>query len=417
MGDAVDSQRSTASASAVAPGSSAEAAGDGVREGQSGTTVPGSRDRAPGAAGSEASPAVVTRAEPTGNVAGTPDPDGFTSSPPSASPTDLPTSQLEPTVGSEPSRPGGDLLAALPDSLAGLHFAPGIPASELFGAGRRGWAVELAYAADGGAEAVAGRLSRLRDLGYEPILRLDYDRRQNIPPAGDAAALATYRDFATRVIDAGAGRLRFVVIGNEPNIDEVGAGPARNTECLAGRDGCQPAAYAAVYRELRGALRARGAFALVAGVSPGGDNHPARWMGGPEYLAAVLAELRPGQVDGIALHAYGLEAEPVPGLPPEPLAYFQALVRRQLVAVDGAGHGATPLFLTEMNQYTAPEPAFVHAAYGWLDGLNAARRGDILAAVWFVYEGGGAWNEVALTRSPDVLAAFREVAARYPAGR
>jgi hypothetical protein len=45
------------------------------------------------------------------------------------------------------------------DALAGLHFAPFIPAAEIFGADRSGWAVELAYAVDGGPDAVAARLS------------------------------------------------------------------------------------------------------------------------------------------------------------------------------------------------------------------------------------------------------------------
>jgi hypothetical protein len=331
--------------------------------------------------------------------------------------TDAPTEAIASAEPPAASWSGPLDSAALPDALAGLHFAPGFAASEIFGAGRSGWAVELAYATDGDGAAVGSRMAALQQRGFRPILRLDYARGQNLPPAGDAEALRRYLDFAISAVERAGGRLRFVVIGNEPNIDEDGTDPARNSECLAGREGCQPAAYAAVYRAARAALRPLAAYALVAGVSPGTDAHPARWMGGPEYLAAVLALLRPGEVDGIALHAYGLEAEPVPGLPPEPLAYFKALVSHQLAAVDAAGHGATPLFITEMNEYTRPEPAFVHAAYGWLDGLNLQRRGDILAAAWFVYQGHGAWDAVALSRNPAVEAAFREVAGRYPSGR
>ena len=45
----------------------------------------------------------------------------------------------------------------------------------------------------------------------------------------------------------------------------------------------------------------RSTHARAAGVSPGDEDHPARWMSGQDYLAAVL--LAPGEVDGLALHA------------------------------------------------------------------------------------------------------------------
>lgn len=346
--------------------------------------------------------------------------------PASLAPPTLPGTRVPATPGTVPppaaaSRPvtrlppGADSL-----TLAGVHFAgSSAHADEVFGGtGLRGWAVELVYTEDGFAPAdVAARMRGLRERGFTPILRADYARGQAIPPADDAEAVARYADALAAIVSGAGGALRHVVVGNEPNIDEAGVDPQRNTECRLGRATCAPDAYARVYRIVRARLAAVGAEALVAGVSPGTDAHPARWMGGPEYLAALLAELAPGQVDGIALHAYGLEAEPVPGLPPDRLAYFQALVRRQREAIDGAGHAATPLYITEMNEYTDPTAAFMEAAYGWL-GAENARRGGIRAAAWFTYDGEGAWDHLALRNAPeDVRAAFRRAASLHRPGR
>jgi hypothetical protein len=257
-----------------------------------------------------------------------------------------------------------------------------------------------------------------RARGFRPILRIDYVARQNLPVLSDPDGLAIMVTFAAEVVARSEGALAHVIIGNEPNIDTDGFEPGRLTECLAGREHCAPTAYARVYRAVRAALAPLGAKTIVAGVSPGTAAHPARWMGGPEYLAALLAELSPSEVDGIALHAYGLEAEPVPGLPNDRLGYFQALVRRQLDALDAAGHSGTPLYLSEMNEHTEPDPSFIRDAFAWLDGLNGTRRGDIRAAVWFVWDGAGAWDDFALSQAPtEVRAAFAEAAQRYPPGR
>jgi hypothetical protein len=302
-------------------------------------------------------------------------------------------------------------------SIAGVHFAgQTATAAQVFGAPELdGWAVELAYTDSGeSAAAVAARVRSLRARGFRPILRLDAMPGQNIPAVSHPDTVGRYVDFASDVVARSDRALAYVVVGNEPNIDVDGADPARHTECRSARADCSPAAYARVYRDVRAAVRPLGAAAIVAGVSPGTADHPARWMGGPDYLAAVLAELAPGTVDGIALHAYGLEAEPVPGLPSDRLAYFQALVERQLEVIDAAGHETTPLYLTEMNEYDDPDATFVRAAYRWLDERNASRRGDIMAAVWFVWNGGGTWDDFALEHAPaDVRAAFAEVAHTY----
>lgn len=361
----------------------------------------------------------MTAAAPAGSTEA---PTGASPAPPVVPPAAVAgaTAAAPPTPSASPPPPT-PLLGDAPATLAGVHFAGDrYTAAEVFGGGpgQTGWAVELAYASDGAPDAVARRMTALHRRGFRVILRVDFARGQHIPPAADAAAVARYVDFVVKAVGAAGGTVRHVVVGNEGNIDEAGDDPGRNTECRLGRATCTPEAYAAVYAAVRAALQPRGDVAvLVAGVSPGDADHPARWMSGPDHLAAVLAQLGPGDVDGVALHAYGLEQAPVPGLPAEPLAYFQALVERQLDVMAAAGHVRTPVYITEMNEYTRPEAAFVRAAYAWLDGLNRAGRARVRAACWFVLDGSGAWSDVALAGRPDILAVFREAAQRYPPGR
>ena len=338
-----------------------------------------------------------------------------------------------------PAAPVSSPSAPLASTLAGVHFAGEARAAKVFGRdGLEGWAVELAYARGPGSEDprdVARRMRDRRTRGFRPILRIDYVQRQTVPPALHTTAdmapavatdvawlreesLSAITDFAAETVSLSEGALQHVIVGNEPNIDADGSAPDRLTECASARTDCAPAAYARVYRAMRAALAPLGAATLVAGVSPGTAAHPARWMGGPEYLATLLAELSPDEVDGIALHAYGLEADPVPGLPTDRLAYFQSLVNAQLAAIDAAGHAATPLYLSEMNTYADPDAPFIRDAFAWLDQLNAQRQGDIRAAVWFVWDSAGAWQDYALSGAPeDVRATFAEAAQAYPPGR
>lgn len=79
--------------------------------------------------------------------------------------------------------------------------------------GRAGWAVELAYAREPeapywGVDDLAARVQAHAAKGQRVLLRLDYDRGQSFPPAGDALALADYLAFARRL--AADARLRDV---------------------------------------------------------------------------------------------------------------------------------------------------------------------------------------------------------------
>ena len=70
--------------------------------------------------------------------------------------------------------------------------------------GRRGWAVDLTYArlADEeywGIDDLAARVHQATAQGLRVLVRVDYDRGQSLPPAGDNLALAEYLAYLRRL--------------------------------------------------------------------------------------------------------------------------------------------------------------------------------------------------------------------------
>lgn len=310
-----------------------------------------------------------------------------------------------------------DILSevALPDSLAGVHFAgPEVTAPKLFGhePGFTAWAVEVAYASDDDwISKTAERMLDLHERGFRVIVRIDYARKQHIPPLDEPDALEDYAQSFVRLHRRTGRWAKFFVVGNEGNIDEAGGDSSRRTECLGGRETCAPEAHAVAYRAVRMALvGATDAYVLLGAVSPGTAEHPARWMDGDEYLSRVLQYLHPSEVDGIALHAYAGEFATN-----EALAHFAGDIGSQIEAAREAGYLSTPLFITEMNQVGKPDPEFVRAAYAWIDEHNGRSRQDIAAACWFVYhDETGDWGHMALENSPAALEAFSEMGVYSP---
>lgn len=278
------------------------------------------------------------------------------------------------------------------DTLMGVHFAgdPGDPDLSRMMDGRRGFTVELAYGEDPTwMPGTADHLRRLRDAGLTVILRLDYARGQNVPPPGaEEEFVAFVRDVALAQVGDAA---TIIVIGNEPNLD---------IECQRSGGRCEPEHYAQVYRRVREAARAaypdRNYQFLVAGVSPGGVWGP-RYLDGEEYYRRALGALAPGEVDGIAIHAYGGGDEEAS------VAGFVAAVDSQLATLRDAGYGEEPVFITEMNRETTGGAAdeavtarFLRRAYAWLDEHNRGGEQDIVGACWFVYAASDGWATYSL---------------------
>jgi hypothetical protein len=273
------------------------------------------------------------------------------------------------------------------DTLMGVHSAGNPEGSDLFAMmdGHRGFTVELAYSEDPSwMPDIASRLQRLTDRGLTAILRLDYTRDLNIPPPGQEDGFVSYvRDT---VIPQVGGSTHIFVIGNEPNMYDG---------CRHSPDNCTPEHYADVYRRVRGAVSGDYLF-LVAGVSPGpADAY--RHMNGNEYLRRVLGALRPGEVDGYAMHAYG------GGNEEQSVSMFTGHVSSQLGVLGSTGHGGAAVFITEMNRQTTGgvedetiTAGFLRRAYAWVNEHNRGGTQDIVGACWFVYEASADWRTYSL---------------------
>jgi hypothetical protein len=71
--------------------------------------------------------------------------------------------------------------------------------------GRAGWDVELTYAQqpddpDLGIDGLARRVQQATQRGLRVLVRVAYDRRQALPPAGDELALARYLAYCARLV-------------------------------------------------------------------------------------------------------------------------------------------------------------------------------------------------------------------------
>jgi hypothetical protein len=315
--------------------------------------------------------------------------------------------------------------SSLAHGLAGITFAgPELTASELLtgqpaepGAPqeRTVWSVEVAYTSDHRFdEVVAAELVSKAERGFRVILRVDYARKQPIPPPGDPEALQDYVATFARLHRMTAGHVRYYLVGNEGNVDSTGDDPSRVTECLAGRDSCAPEWYVQVYRAVRAALRENtDAYLIVGAPSPGDPADPTRWAEGAEYLRAILGKLHPLEVDALALHAYGGPADQ----PDHGLGQFARHMSDQLEAIEDSGLLGAPVFVTEINQESAPSPTFVRSAYEWLDAHNRRSRLDVVAACWFVYhDATGEWPRYALESYIDARGTLAEMSL-FPAGR
>lgn len=325
--------------------------------------------------------------------------------------------------------------AALPATIGGVHFAghtatPG----DVFGASS-GWAVELLYAAND----EPWRLDDIRrrvERGFKIILRVDWSGGQHLPPREKIGA---YTDFIAGAVGALGGGARFVVLGNEGNLDagrpirpgesyakadQTYAPNPRPTECKESPETCDPKYYAEVYEAVTKDLRPRLARAhgrdtyfLVGGVSPDGyEEHPARWMNGPLWLETVLKQLkmRSVRVDGVSAHAYGNEGGAATAQ--RAVEDFWGQLERQRVAIARV-MPKVPIFVTETNQGHDASAEFVRGIYERVDAHNRASDQDIVALCWFVWDK-ESWREMSLElASQDVKDAFKAGAQATPPGR
>jgi hypothetical protein len=261
------------------------------------------------------------------------------------------------------------------------------------------------------------------------ITRIDYNWGETIPSpanphrAGWAAnvqgVVATLGDYSHTWI-----------IGNEPNIVGEGNGWANNR--------VTPSGYAAVYREIRSAIKAIRPQdeVLVAAPSPGGVIPGVRWMAGNQWLwetIDAIDSIEKGAIDGFSLHAYG-----------NPFASAAVAVQQfrneyasQLAVIDARGYHEAPVYITEWNRATSvtgnlaaneqTTADFIRGAFADVHAWNQTPGNhNIVSMSWFVQNKHyGGWQEYSLDHwksigNPvghpgDLWTAFLE-GAQYPAG-
>lgn len=261
------------------------------------------------------------------------------------------------------------------------------------------------------------------------ITRIDYNWGETIPSPANPHR-ANWAASVQEVVSTLGDYSHTWVIGNEPNIVGEGNGWSNNR--------VTPAGYAAVYFDIRNAVKAIRPQdeVLVAAPSPGAAIAGVRWISGNEWLGQTIDAIQsiPGSaIDGFSLHAYG-----------NPFASAAVAVQQfrneyasQLAVIDGRGYQHAPVYVTEWNRATSTSgdlaaneqvtADFIRGAMADVHAWNQTPGNhNIVSMSWFVQNKNyGGWQEYSLDHwksigNPvghpgDLWTAFLE-GAQYPAG-
>jgi hypothetical protein len=291
-------------------------------------------------------------------------------------------------------------MAADSGNLVGIHFwgdrNDATPSVMLDSVGRGAWDLEIVNTANlqfGGwkdEDVVDPLYQKFKtDYNVTPITRLGYYWGRTLPAPGtpEYAGWASY--IASNVVGRMKNTAHLWQMGNEPNLH----GEATNWVDQK----ITPGAYAALYQEVRNAIRTPGLQGtagahklLVAPVSPGGVAGD-RWMDGSQWLDQALAAIPAAEVDGVAIHAYGGGATAW-----QSMVDFHKAVVQQLRVIDGRGLSHVPVYLTEWNRISSLGDAnqegitadFARKAMKFIDRWNRTPGNhNIVGTNWFVYDG------------------------------
>jgi hypothetical protein len=232
------------------------------------------------------------------------------------------------------------------------------------------------------------------------ITRIDYNWGETVPSPANPDR-AGWASAVLGVVNALGGQCRRWIIGNEPNIVGEGNGWANNQ--------VTPAGYAAVYHEIRAAIKAARPQdeVLLAPPSPGGVIAGVRWMAGNDWLGATIDAVHAlpgGAIDGFAIHAYG---NPFTGAAAA-VQSFHNDYASQLAVIDAHGEPSKPVYLTEWNRATSTTgnlaaneqvtADFIRGSLADVDAWNnTPGRHNIVSLSWFVNNKDyGDWNQYSL---------------------
>jgi len=173
------------------------------------------------------------------------------------------------------------------------------------------------------------------------------------PP--DGSHLDDFAAFAAAFAARYRGRVRYYVIWNEPNLSaEWGARPP------------DPVAYTALLRTTYPAVKAAdpAAVVLLAGLAPTLEPAGSPWgLRDTTFLEGVYAAGGQASFDGLAAHAYGLQAPPDDPAAPDRLNFARVAILHDLLARHG--DGAKPVLVTEAGWNDSPR---------WVLAVRPAQR-------------------------------------------
>lgn len=305
--------------------------------------------------------------------------------------------------------------------------------------GRSGWAVELTYTQlmedpDWGIDALAARVARDEAQGLRVLVRVDYDRGQTLPPAGDRDALMRYLRVLERM--ARDDRLQGVYayfLGSGPNeaasnrlaldrpitpawyarvFNGYGESPARTDNAVAVIRMANPRARVLVgpvrpwVRDQDGERRHRVEApwlnyfnTLVAFVDEAARAKAAMgmWNPGPDGFALHV----PGRPEAARMAGYTEAEEPRLDLrgPEGARIGFQVLYDWLEILNAYPSTRGRPVYITSSNTYTPDEgiPPAHNYPRGWLTAAWSvvAREPQVEAFCWFL-DGDPQWEDFSL---------------------
>jgi hypothetical protein len=283
-------------------------------------------------------------------------------------------------------------------------------------AGRKGWVLcteELgADPDDWGSKAYTD----LADDGFGVMVRLNhgYGEKGTLPPS------SSYDDFAKRCgnfVEQSTG-CHIWIIGNEPNLAVERPGGARQGEVII------PEKYAAAFRACREEVRARPGHAddqvVTAAIGPWNiqttyeANPSGDWI---VYFQDMLEALD-GELDGVALHTYGRDADPAhivsEARMEPPFDHRRKMFRTYIDFMEAIPQALRylPVYITETDQNIAwvdVNSGWIQEAYAeinrWNGDVTHQRIRSLILYRWERYAG-DVWH---IRGKRGVINDFREV--------
>ena len=265
-------------------------------------------------------------------------------------------------------------------------------------AGRKGWVLSTEELGAGPSDWTSKSYGDLADKGYGVVVRLNhgYGEKGTLPPSG------RYEDFAKRCgnfVERSDG-CHIWVIANEMNLSVERPGGPENGEWIT------PEKYSTAFRACRREIQKRPGHdddqVVVGAVGPWNnqtaypDNPPGDWI---VYFQDIVTSLQ-GELDGIAIHTYGRDADPAnivsEACMDPPFEHRRKMFRTYMDFMEAIPQSLRylPVYLTETDQNIAwsdVNNGWIQEAYAEINRWNSDPTHQkircLLLYRWEKYEG------------------------------